>query len=448
MFNPFKAHLARTLVLTAVIVGAFGLFSSSEVWAQGNSGAAQSLEDLPPAAGVQAPAPVIERSIGSSESGDQAQASESACLSTAKMTANVCLLPGAHGMEPQEQMAYSFQMNMVQTMVAQAAAIGKNASAQCDIQSKIATALGAVNGVKSVACAGYVSRCKSVCTEEMETATASQDVRKARQAKENLGACAGYSSQVAMMGMQAMQQGLSALANNQCAKDLASANTTPTPATDYDPSNCEDPRNQYIYACYCAKELNKTTAMCVAGGGVNPGGGSVSPTGPGNGTTNAATPYTPILDESTDDGLEMLSREAASRGGGGGGMGDGGSGAPGGGGLSALGDGGGGGGAPGDPRSAITGTAGGSSNSLGSAGGGGGGGGLARNNNGAGGGGVLDKLNLKKFLPKSNYANRGIAGMSVKSVDGITGPMGPSLWEKATRQYQEQIQKQNVILDK
>jgi hypothetical protein len=38
--------------------------------------------------------------------------------------------------------------------------------------------------------------------------------------------------------------------------------------------------------------------------------------------------------------------------------------------------------------------------------------------------------------------------MSVPAKDGVTGPMGPSLWEKASRQYQEQVQKQNVILDK
>jgi hypothetical protein len=38
--------------------------------------------------------------------------------------------------------------------------------------------------------------------------------------------------------------------------------------------------------------------------------------------------------------------------------------------------------------------------------------------------------------------------MNGTAKDGITGPMGPSLWEKATRQYQEQIQKQNVITDR
>ncbi len=65
----------------------------------------------------------------------------------------------------------------------------------------------------------------------------------------------------------------------------------------------------------------------------------------------------------------------------------------------------------------------------------------------SGGDGFFDRFNLKKFLPGSKYKTRGIAGMSVKSVDGITGPTGPSIWEKATRQYQEQIQKQNVILE-
>lgn len=121
-------------------------------------------------------------------------------------------------------------------------------------------------------------------------------------------------------------------------------------------------------------------------------------------------------------------------GGGGGGMGGGGKGA----GLNGADQGG-------DPRSnvptnVITGQGGGS---------GGGGGGFGGGGGGAGGGGRTKgdyggRFNLKDFLPKG--ASRNIAGMSISAKDGITGPLGPSIFEKVTNQYQ--LQKRNMIQDR
>lgn len=46
-------------------------------------------------------------------------------------------------------------------------------------------------------------------------------------------------------------------------------------------------------------------------------------------------------------------------------------------------------------------------------------------------------LDLKKFMPKVNPlgGNRGLAGAGVK--DGVTGAMGPSIWEKVSRRYKK-----------
>jgi hypothetical protein len=124
----------------------------------------------------------------------------------------------------------------------------------------------------------------------------------------------------------------------------------------------------------------------------------------------------------------------------------GGGGGPGGSGMGAgrSGDEGAGGGGVrgGSDKSAIVGLAGG--------GGGGAGGGLAKTSSSSGISGavrgIMDKFNLKNFLPnRSDYKNRGIAGMSIPSADGITGPMGPSLFEKVSNQYQKQ---KTNLLDK
>jgi hypothetical protein len=55
------------------------------------------------------------------------------------------------------------------------------------------------------------------------------------------------------------------------------------------------------------------------------------------------------------------------------------------------------------------------------------------------GGSAFDRFNLSKFLPQGkDFKARGLGGMSIPAVDGVTGPTGLSIWEKATQQYQEQ----------
>lgn len=393
-----------------------------------------------------------------------ASASEDECKSdegTAKMA---CLTPGADGMDAGTAAMYSMMVNtQLPTLAAALLSAGKNMSQQCKIQADIAKLQSMVNGVKGAACVTTVKSCSTSCEKEITRAQeaytryssntytqerATAEKKKLVAAKGHLAKCGGYASQVTGMMFGAMQGVANMAVNKQCQSDLAAlAVPTPTIPAIALPTigDCTDPNNQSI-TCYCEKAANKASPMCagfspptiIGGGGAVPGGGSV------------ASPYTPAIADVGNGEGNTADPFAGnkSRGGGGNGPGDGGSGAPGGGGLSSLSSEGGGSGGGGDTKSAITGTSGGNGG-LGSAGGGGGGsGGLARNNGGAGGGGMFDKFNLKKFLPGSKYKTRGIAGMSVKSVDGITGPTGPSIWEKATRQYQEQIQKQNVILEK
>ena len=85
---------------------------------------------------------------------------------------------------------------------------------------------------------------------------------------------------------------------------------------------------------------------------------------------------------------------------------------------------------------------------MGGTAGGSGGGGFT----GGGGGGsgdkpsmfdsLAEKFNLKGFLPsKADFKNRGLASGS--GADGITGPNGPSLFEKVSARYQK---KQSELL--
>ncbi len=389
----------------------------------------------------------------------RAEAAKVSCKAAAETAKTACLMPGTGGMDPSSAAVYTMMMNQLVNTATQIAAIGKNASAQCKLQSDVAKVMGTINGVKGAVCMKTMSTCAEACDREEKrhklNAENSQNMnvwksesKLANEASRNEFTCKSYSGQVVAMMNGAMQNLGNFAQAKQCQNELA-AFAAPPPRATLPPvatiGDCSDPANT-SHACFCTRPANAASAICAGfSGGVGGGGGTTT-------TPNGSTIASPVggsvadaTDGNTADPFAIPKKEG---GGDGKGMGDGGSGAPGGSGLSALGSEGGGSGGPGDSRSAITGTSGGNGSGLGSAGGGGGGGGLSRNNGGGAKDGFFDKFNLRKFLPGSKYKTRGIAGMSVKSVDGITGPMGPSLFEKATRQYQEQIQKQNVILDK
>jgi hypothetical protein len=203
------------------------------------------------------------------------------------------------------------------------------------------------------------------------------------------------------------------------------------------PATCADPAFAAItLACFCTEatspRYNPRDPIC------NKGGGSaalVLPTEAGRG----GVPIIPEPDEKLGGEIASSIRGQPSKGnsdglsgGGGGGIGGGGSAGP-------LGQ----DHAPanadkGVDKNVITGQSGGQPGG-GFGGGSSGGPGLAP---GGGGGGsrfasFAERFNLSKFIPtKKDFQNRGIAGMSVPSVDGMTGPNGPSIWEKNSRAYQ------------
>jgi hypothetical protein len=406
---------------------------------------------------------------GAQQTGESAEETQGAsCTATKSTTSTACLTPGTGGMNAGEAAMFTMMMNQMVGLAGQIASAGKNMAQQCRLQADLSTAMTAINGIKGAACGFMISRCNTRCAASAKQftaeakrlsaitgmATQAQNCeRAAAKATRIASQCSSYSGQVAAMMMGAMQHGAGIAQNRQCAAEASAFANQPMPTFSPialpNPTDCSDPNNQSL-ACFCSRESNAKSPMCA---GFNPGavaGGGATTSGPGNGIgSSTATPFLGTGDDAGTDGNTVdpfATKQNASNGGDG--YSPGGGSPPGGGSLGSLGGDDGGGGGYGDPRSAITGTSGGQGGGLGSSGGGGGGG-LARNNGTAGGlGGFMDKFNLKKFLPGSKYKTRGIAGMSVKSVDGITGPMGPSIWEKATRQYQEQIQKQNVILEK
>jgi hypothetical protein len=401
--------------------------------------------------------------------GDSADAEQVTCEGTRETTQTACLTPGTKGMDPGEAVMFTTMTNQMIMMGTQIASAGKNMAQQCRLQADMSKLMATINGAKAFACGKMISRCNEVCNFQAKDAYQKSQIAQSAETKAHFlklsksyqaqgRICSTYSSQVYAMGMGAMQHGANIVQNQQCAKEMEAFANMPVPTFSPialpNPTDCTDPKNQ-SFACFCSRDANKSSPMCAgfSGGSLAGGGSGATTSGPGNGIgSSVATPF--VAQDADGDGVPddptaLQQKQNASNGGNE--FSPGGGSAPGGSGLGGLGGGDDGGmGAHGDPRSMITGTSGGSGSGLGGGFGGGGGGGLGRNNGGSGGGmgGFMDKFNLKRFLPGSNYKSRGIAGMSVKSVDGITGPMGPSIWEKATRQYQEQIQKQNVIVDR
>lgn len=373
-----------------------------------------------------------------------ASPAQSRCESEHETAQLACNTLGAAGMSPQEGMMFEMMMNQAIMTAMQMQNMGQNMSAQCQNQADLSKLMGLLNAAKAAACLTAVQACKSTCEEEIPTLPAGSDQRK--KAQRALDKCKRYTFNSVMNMNSALQHGANMMQNQNCANAAAATSTSPTPFSFPTPSDCSDPNNQSL-TCFCARPENADKQMC---GGGNPGvvpGGSVQ--APPGGQPGGTVPYSPEQDPLNPGGFNPLLGDGKPGGPGGGEtQGSGGGGAPGGGGLSSLGGEGGGGPAGGrEGTSAITGVSGG--NPGGGAGGFAGGGG----GRGAGSGsgereGFLSKLNLKRFLPGDKYKNRGLAGMTVPAKDGVTGPMGPSLWEKASRQYQEQVQKQNVILDK
>ncbi|HRK06200.1 MAG TPA: hypothetical protein PLZ57_00405 [Pseudobdellovibrionaceae bacterium] len=383
------------------------------------------------------------------------------CKAAAQTAQMACNTLGSAGMDAAQGAMFEMMLNQAVGLAGQMANSGQNMNKQCQNQADLSKLMGLLNAAKAAACTAAMMKCKSSCEADgtanlnaantarsnpstMSEATRLDGIRNSV-IKASAQRCASYRVNTVANMASALQHAANMMQNQNCANATAATGTSPTPFSFPTPSDCTDPNNQSL-TCFCARPENASKAMCGGGNpGVTPGGVQAPP----GGNPGGNVPYSPV--DPTNPGATNPFDGLGGKGGAGGGdsQGSGGGGAPGGGGLSSLGgESTGAFGANGDRGSAIGGvSSGNNAGSGGHAGGGGGGGGSG----GAGrsdDGGFLSKLNLKKLLPGDKYKNRGLAGMNGTAKDGITGPMGPSLWEKATRQYQEQIQKQNVITDR
>lgn len=363
-----------------------------------------------------------------------------ACASNAKNAKLTCsTLSAVTGLGGTEAAMLGMLINsQLPALITQLASQGKSAAEQCKIQADVNKVVTAITTLKAGACTAMMLSCKSSCAAVANGTD--MDASAVKDAKLRLAACSKYTINIGLMAAQAGLGIINTLKGGQCSDALtASATATPISLTgsNVDCSNAAYASTNMV--CICRN--TPSDPMCAGlNGGPNYGGGA-------GGVAGSAV--TPGLNKGEgEDGTEVGAApkfegtngsNGMNASGGGGGL-PGGSG--GGGGLGGA-DGEGGAGA-GFDKNVITGTAGGGGGMPGlSAVGGGGGGKGGGSGGGAGGGSGFD---FKKYLPKGLFKNRGLAGMTVPSTDGITGPMGPSLWEKVTNRYQEK--KSSLIQDK
>lgn len=363
------------------------------------------------------------------------------CVDAAETASKACGLFGfmaADEWSPMIQMMTFQALDLIQQMKNS----GKDMAAQCKSQAKMSAIMASLNTALAARCWFHKNKCEETCNSEGGTSESGETANIGNRVKAKK--CGGYTMNVVMNMMQGVQFGANYVQNKQCA-EMASVNKAEAPKPPDIPipkGMCEPGSpDEGSDTCMCLKDASK----CGHGApGLDTEASVTDPTGRGG----VASPYVPDTDLGLEgklvDGTPITpnTEKGTSAGGGGGG-----------GGLGGGFGGGSGGGddAPGGPRLApdknvITGLS-----SGGGGGGVGGPGGYGRGGGGRGNGdkeaGMLSKFNLKKFLPKrGDYKNRGLAGMSVQSADGITGPMGPSLFEKVSNQYQ--LQKGRLIQDR
>jgi len=377
-----------------------------------------------------------------------------ACKDAAKKAQMSCSTMSLANMSPEQAAMTEIMINQLIQMGSQTMSAGANQAEQCSMQMKMSGLMTAINAAKSATCGYLMSECKTSCDAEIAYYKQENNLTQEREADKTLKTCTGYQMNFTVMMMQTMSFGQNFMQNQACVA-MTSSNqlksdyptyAAPTPATLSADQGCTGSAAQSTLFCICQSQ--PSNPLC---GGQSALSGSAGGTGSVTGLTGLAAPQ-PFGSEEDDkiSSGEFVDPTNATPGG---------KGPPkepppgGGGGPQALGGGGGGGrgdeggGRPGKSdveKNVITGAS-------SSAGGGGSGGGPAAaaggGRGGDGAGGFFDRFNLKQFLPsRKDYKNKGLGGMSIQAADGVTGPMGPSIWEKVSKQYQ--LQKPNLIQDK
>ncbi len=355
------------------------------------------------------------------------------CNSQAAQTKSFCSAANAQSLVQQAA-----------TVAAMANASTANAGAACQMQSKIASMQELFSGGVAAACTQQIFACRDTCTPPPELIASSNNPENPNRANDKLkvnsynankSTCNGYSMQAAQAALNALAMGLTAKGAADCAKAYnAAAAATPPPVLAETCAGNPNYAATHALECYCATNPGDTKclnpALAAAPGGIAvrlASGGALSkglPGDQGSGTRGGFQMPTANPDTGKAAG--------GATGGGGGGFGGGGGGQNGA--ATAA-----------NAEDAPAAGAGNGGNVFGgfSAGQGGFSYGHAAGAAAAPGGiagavkALATKLNLNGLLPKRNdYVNRAVAGMSVSAQDGVTGPNGPSIWEKVSRRYQ------------
>lgn len=381
------------------------------------------------------------------------------CSKAETAAKSMCATMSFAGMSPENAAMAEMMMGQMVSMAGSMGG-GGGVADTCQKQADMSDMMKKLTAMKTAACGAAMASCTQLCEKEMTEAqtkintvlkppcmnpsagAACQQAELAREEKmvggdkTNIAQCSKYKMNVMMMLSQTMSFAQNAMQNNACVK-AASSSPFSGLGSASGTVDCTIAANASTSpTCICQKDPNNPMCPTYKPNAGTTGGLS-GPTS-GSGGVGAGNPY--AVDPSADPGSRLdgaLPSAKSAKGnneitGAGGGVPSGSSGLGGGG----EGQGRGGAGSAGSDKNAITGLAGGAGG--GSASGGYGGRSSASGVRGALNG-LMDKFNLKKFLPNSkDYKGRGLAGMSIPSKDGITGPMGPSLFEKVSSQYQKQ----------
>lgn len=336
--------------------------------------------------------------------------------------------------------AYATQINGLNNLMSSFQ--GGNRAEACTVAANVSKKQAILSGVMAASCQIAMGRCTSACV-----ITNPDDPNADEWAKKS-AECDSYQNYVYKNGLAAAQQLATAKASSDCADQVtAAAIPTPPPLSPILPIapqvgmlDCGNTAfsNANPLKCYC--QSNASDPKCANGSSGAGGSGSHSARSGDNSGGGAGLSIPETAGSGNPTVGAPIGSTAANNGGGSSGSGGGGAfgGPSGGGGVAAAGvaeDGAPPGGAPngGSIFGGFGSGQGGFSYGRGGAGAGEGGGNAASRMFKS----LAAKLNLNKIMPKRNdYLNRSVAGMSGTSRDGITGPNGPSIWEKVSRRYQ------------
>ncbi len=372
-----------------------------------------------------------------SAAAEATQAAVDSCLLAEKKSFTSCNTMSSFGMPPAAAALTQAGMAALPSLIAQMGS-SSNPAKQCSLQKTLNTTMAGISAAKNAQCVFTIVSCTRTCETAVAELVANpipHSKALIAEAKRKIASCnTNYAAAAAMLS-QTLLLGVNALAAGKCAKESTiAAIPYPSPPPFQIPQNvagCDNPAFAATSPiCVCQKD--PTNKMCA-------GTQQDWQTGGGGGTTNAGGITAPESLDLSDlgDGTAVDQTKLEGKtsgpgkdpdGGGGGGPSGGGSGS------GVAGMGGDGSGAALAPPTVITGqsSSSGGGNSLigGSTGGGSGRGTASRDDD--------DSALIRGLIPRGGYANRATAGMTIPSVDGTTGPMGPTLFEKVSGNYQYQ----------